>query len=78
MDCGSDMRNPDRGGASIGTIGGTPAKGESSNARTACYANAIAWVAVDNGSEAFGKRNGNYADNTEQVSKTRRLWGREP
>jgi hypothetical protein len=71
------MRNPDRGGASIGTIGCAPAKGESRSAKTACYANAIPYIAVDNSSEAFGKNNRNYADSTEQLFKTRRVRGRE-
>jgi hypothetical protein len=71
------MRNPDRGGASIGTIGCAPAEGESRSAKTACYANAIPYVAVDDSPKAFRKENRNYVDNTEQLFKTLRLRGRE-
>ena len=59
------MWNPDRGGATIGTINCTPAKGQSRNAKTACYANAIPYVAVNDSPQAFRKENRKYVDNTE-------------
>jgi len=48
------------------------------SARTACYANAISYIAVDERPEAFGKKNRNYADSTEQLFKTGRLRGCDP
>jgi hypothetical protein len=59
------MRNPDRRSPSIGTIDCTPAKGQSRNAKTACYANAIPYVAVNDSPQAFRKENRKYVDNTE-------------